>query len=148
MDDELNEDGQEEETPSIDPRKSILYSTKKKLGLMPDYEHFDEELIDYINGVFQTVHQLGVGPTTRFYISGPEETWDDFIPESDPNAHEVRFYLAQKVRLRFDPPVSSATLNAINEQLRESEWRMIAYLDTPPFVDEEDTDDEDGDDNG
>jgi hypothetical protein len=134
---------------TIDPRKSILYSTKKKLGLPPEYDPFDDELIDYINGVFQIIHQLGVGPTKRFFINGPEETWDEFLPESDPNAHEVRFYLAQKVRLRFDPPVSSTTLNAINEQLRESEWRMIAYLDTPPFSDiEEDVEDEDGDDNG
>jgi len=133
----------------LDDRKSILYSTKKKLGLMPDYDAFDDELIDYINGVFQTIHQLGVGPVMRFFITGPEETWDDFIPESDPNAHEVRFYLAQKVRLRFDPPVSSSTLSAINEQLQESEWRMIAYLDTPPYADaEEDTDGEDGDGNG
>lgn len=147
MDDELIEENQEEE---IDPRKSILYSTKKKLGLMPDYDAFDDELIDYINGVFQTIHQLGVGPTKRFFIDGPEETWDEFLPEQDPNAHEVRFYLAQKVRLRFDPPVSSTTLNAIEEQLRESEWRMIAYLDTPPFTDfiEEDEEDEDGDDDG
>ena len=147
MDDELLDDNQDEETPTIDPRKSILYSTKKKLGIMPEFDAFEDELIDYINGVFQIIHQLGVGPAKRFYISGPEETWDDFIPEDDPNAHEVRYYLAQKVRLRFDPPVSSATMNAIEEGLRESEWRMIAYLDSPPFA-EEDIEDKDGDDNG
>ena len=132
---------------TVNTKESILYSTKKKLGIMPEDDAFDDELIDYINGVFQIIHQLGVGPKKRFFINGPEEVWDDFLPKTDPNAHEVRTYLAKRVQQRFDPPVSSATMNATAEELQEIEWRMIAYLDTPPFS-EEDIEDDDGDDDG
>jgi len=41
--------------------ESILSSMKKLLGIVPEYEAFDDQILLYINTAFSTLHQLGVG---------------------------------------------------------------------------------------
>ena len=43
------------------PIDSILNSVKKQLGIAPDYEPFDPDIIIHINTVFSILHQLGAG---------------------------------------------------------------------------------------
>ena len=41
---------------------SILDSIKKILGMPPEYDAFDTDLVIHINSVFGILAQLGVGP--------------------------------------------------------------------------------------
>lgn len=98
---------------------------------MPDYEHFDPELIIHINTVFMILNQLGVGPAYPFQISGPEELWTDFI--YDEAIPMVKSYMGIRVRKLFDPPVSSSAEKAIDEQIDEFEWRMLVFAESASY---------------
>ena len=102
---------------------SILNSIKKMLGIEPDYPQFDQELILFINSVFGILYQLGVGDdlTAQFSITGPEETWDQFI--SLGQIQTVKSYMFMKVKLLFDPPTNSSVLSSYQELIKEFEWR-------------------------
>lgn len=102
---------------------SILTSIKKLLGMTEDYTHFDADLIMHINSAFMILHQLGVGPSKRFAITGAYETWNEFMEEEE-SLDAVKTYIYQKVKLVFDPPTSSSVL-ASNERITsELEWRL------------------------
>ena len=108
---------------------SILTSIKKLLGIDDSYGHFDADLIIHINSVFATLHQLGVGPVEGFSIQSEDETWDDFIGENFNIFASVKSYIYLKVRLLFDPPISSAAIDAIKEQIKEYEFRLFVAAD-------------------
>lgn len=107
---------------------SILTSVKKMLGITEDYEHFDADIITHINSVFSTLAQLGVGPVEGFEIHGSEETWDDFLGPS-PLLNNVKTYMYLRVRMDFDPPQSSTTVNAYTSRISELEWRINVAVD-------------------
>lgn len=108
---------------------SILRRVKHACMLDPiEATQFDSDLVMYVNSVFMTLHQLGIGPKEGFKIEGSDETWSDFIgPRLDLGSVET--YVCLKVRLLFDPPANSFLLDAINEQLKELEWRLIAQVE-------------------
>lgn len=107
---------------------SILNTIKKLLGFMPDYDAFDTDIIININMVFNILNQLGVGPVEGFFITGPNETWDQYI--SDMRKFEmVKSYIYLKVKQIFDPGTSSALNNAIEAQIKELEWRLNVQAD-------------------
>lgn len=103
--------------------KSILTSIKKLLGITEEYNHFDEDLIMHINSVLMILTQLGVGPKTGFMIEDKSTTWSDYLPEAT-NLQSVMTYVYLRVRLLFDPPTSSAAMEALNRQISEYEWRL------------------------
>ena len=103
---------------------SILTSIKKLLGITEEYKQFDPDIIIHINSVFLTLKQLGVGPEEAFAITGEYETWDQFLPEGSPNFEAVKSYMYIKVKLQFDPPTSSAVMEAMNRMASEYEWRL------------------------
>ena len=110
---------------------SILTSVKKLLGIAAEYEPFDAEIVAHINSVFSTLNQLGVGPAEGFMIKDEDATWSDFLPEGM-QLECVKTYMGQKVRLIFDPPVSAATLQALERQVTEWEWRLNVAVDPAP----------------
>lgn len=103
--------------------ESILTSIKKLLGITEEYEHFDSDIILHINSVFMVLNQLGVGPKEGFSISDKEDLWEDYITEGL-NLEAVKTYVFLRVRLIFDPPQSSAVIEAINRTISELEWRL------------------------
>lgn len=109
--------------------ESILTSVKKLLGIEESYEHFDADIIMHINSVFMILTQLGVGPSEGFSIQDSETSWSDFIPEGS-NLEAVKSYMHHKVRLLFDPPTSSAHIEAINRTIGELEWRLNVEADS------------------
>lgn len=102
---------------------SILTSTKQSLGITEEYEYFDSNIIMHINSVFMILTQMGVGPENGFRIEDKTAEWSDFISEDD-NLEAVKSYMYLKVRLLFDPPLSSAVMNANNQCINELEWRL------------------------
>lgn len=107
---------------------SILTSIKKLLGIAEGYEHFDSDIIMHINSVFSILTQLGVGPSDSFSISDKSATWSDFV-ESDSRLEILKSYMYLKVKLLFDPPLNTASIEAINRQINELEWRINVTAD-------------------
>lgn len=103
--------------------ESILTSIKKLLGIAEEYEHFDEDIIMHINSVLMILTQLGVGPSEGFRIEDETATWNDFIPD-DVRLDSVKSYMHLKVKLLFDPPLSSAAIDSMNRMISEFEWRL------------------------
>lgn len=109
----------------------ILASTKKLAQLSEDYDVFDPQIVMYINSVFLVLKQLGVGPSEGFIISEDDDAlWKDFIPDNVVLRESVKAYMGSKVRLQFDPPQSSAHLEALKAIINEFEWRLCAEAET------------------
>ena len=116
--------------------ESILNSIKKLLGIAEDYDHFDSDIIMHINSVFATLIQLGVGPEDGFSIDDESAKWEDFLPE-ERMLHSVKSYMFMKVKLMFDPPLSSAVIECTKEQIKELEWRLQVAVDSANTKSEE-----------
>lgn len=102
---------------------SILKETKHVLGLGADYTPFDQDVILHINSIFGVLHQLGVGPEDPFYIQDDSDTWSSFVQGSN-QINMVKTYMYLRVRLLFDPPTTSFAIKAMEDQIREFEYRL------------------------
>lgn len=111
--------------------ESILTSVKKLLGIEEEYTHFDPDLIMHINSVFMVLNQLGVGPANGFRIEDDEDTWSDYMSDED-NIDAVKSYMQLKVKLLFDPPQSSAVMEATKRMIDEFEFRLNVAVDPGP----------------
>ena len=107
---------------------SILTSIKKMLGVAEDYTEFDEDIITHINSVFLNLTQLGVGPQEGFMIEDNTAVWEDFIDNSI-QLQAVKTYMYLKVKLLFDPPLSSSVTESFTRMIAELEWRLNAAVD-------------------
>lgn len=103
--------------------ESILTSIKKLLGISEDYTQFDSDLIMHINSVFLNLTQLGIGPASGFTIEDESTEWTDFV-NNDAQLQAVKSYMYLKVKLLFDPPLSSAAIESTNRMIAELEWRL------------------------
>lgn len=117
-------------TPTLtsSANSSILNTVKQALGVGTDYDPFDPELIMYINGVFSTLHQLGVGPSEPYSIESSENKWDEFM-ESNKGIESVKTYVYAKVRLIFDPPTTSYGIKSFEDICKELEWRLLVQAE-------------------
>jgi hypothetical protein len=127
-----NIDGEE----VIEIMESILTSIKKMLGITEEYEHFDSDLIIHINSVFMILTQLGVGPPSGFSIQDKSTTWKEFISD-ETKLQLVKSYMHMKVRLIFDPPLSSAVIASMEKMIAEAEWRLNVAAETDEEKSEE-----------
>ena len=109
--------------------ESILTSIKKLLGLVEEYEHFDQDIIIHINSTFMILTQLGIGPAKGFSIKGKSEKWSDFLQDKE-DIEAVKTYTYLKVKLVFDPPSSSAVMEAMKSVTNEFEWRLNVAAET------------------
>lgn len=112
----------------------ILGDVKKTLGIEPDYDVFDRDVVIFINAALSTLNQLGVGPSEGYSISNESDQWSDFMGEN-PSLNLIQTYVYLRVRLLFDPPATSFAQDAIQKQILELEWRMTIL---PSTVDSKD----------
>lgn len=103
--------------------ESILNSIKKLLGIAEDYTHFDQDIVMHINSVFMDLTLLGVRPEEGFIIEDDTSLWTDFIKDSI-KLEAIKSYMYLRVKLLFDPPLSSAAIEAINRDIDRWEWRI------------------------
>lgn len=104
---------------------SILTSIKKLLGISEEYTQFDDDIIMHINSVFLNLAQLGVGPEEGFFIEDDTTDWEDFVDiESNAQLQAIKTYVYLKVKLLFDPPLSTAVIESTNRMISELEWRL------------------------
>lgn len=106
---------------------SILLSIKKLLGIDEYCDHFDFDVIMHINSALVILNQLGVGKS-GFMVTSNDETWADFLNGST-KLEFVKTYVFMKVKIIFDPPQSSAAMDAMNRMISELEWRINVAVD-------------------
>ena len=107
---------------------SILLSMKKALGPSASYDIFDPEITMFINGILNYINQLGVG-VRGFQITGPDDTWHDFIPDNTEDYAQASLYMYCKLRLYFDPPTNSFLVTNLEKLASEAEWRLNIQAD-------------------
>lgn len=99
------------------------------------YKVFDDDVIMSINSALSIATQLGVGPDSGFLITGNTETWEDLIGERK-DLGLLKDYVYMKVKLVFDPPTSSAVMEAFKTMIKEYEFRINVIAETKiPEVD-------------
>lgn len=103
--------------------ESILTSIKKLLGITEEDKNFDMDVIIHINSAFSRLHRLGVGPEKCYRIQDDIPTWSEFINDED-QLNDVKTYVYLKVKVIFDPPLSSAVLTAYKEDIKQLEWEL------------------------
>ena len=111
--------------------ESILESIKKLLGIA-DYDiSFDQDIITDINTVLVILWQMGVGPRKPFQITGPNETWEDFIPGEEMSKLEiVKSFIHLRVAQLFDPPQNSIVESSRQALVDELAWRAYIASDS------------------
>ena len=102
---------------------SILTSIKKLLGIDEAYTAFDVDVLMHINSAFATLHQLGVGPVSAYYIEDKSAEWSSFI-EGETYLNSVKSLVYLRVKLLFDPPSTSFGIDSMKETAKEYEWRL------------------------
>lgn len=113
--------------------ESILKSIKKFLGVSIEDDHFDPEIIMHINSVFMDLWQLGVGPYEGFEIEDDVTTWQEFL-EGSAKFNAVKSYIELRVKLLFDPPSSSAVIEAYKKEIDKWEWRLNVAAESDPNI--------------
>lgn len=99
---------------------TVLSDVKQLVGIEPDNEEFDIDVLAHINSGLMSLSQAGV------IVAGTEcdkaSEWSKII--TAPKFNAIRTYLGLYVRRVFDPPQTSFTTNAIKESLEEIFWRL------------------------
>lgn len=112
--------------------ESILTSIKKLLGIADDYNYFDQDIIIHINAALMVLTQLGIGPSEGFLVKDSIDTWGDFLENRGVGntADDITYlgalqsYVYMKVKLMFDPPQNSFTVDSMTKLVNELEWRL------------------------
>lgn len=110
----------------IDEDDIILTEVKKMLSIEPSVSEFDIDVIAHVNSAFFSLFELGIGPSAPFYIDA-FTAWSDF--ETKVPKPIILDYLYLKTKMVFDPPSSSALIEAMKDRISELEFRMNIYTD-------------------
>lgn len=105
--------------------EQILTSIKKLLGIYKENTDFDTDILIHINSVITILNQLGIGPDEGFTVD-EDTTWNDYLDDNT-KINSVKSYIYLKVKLIFDPPMSSAIKEANKQMIDELEWRLNLY---------------------
>ena len=112
--------------------ENILKSIKDLLGIYEDDSAFDNDVLTNINAVFSTLYQLGVGSESHYVVLTGDETWEEVFAEKE-LIDFIKLYTYMKVRVIFDPPTNSSILQALNEQIKETEYRILLQADPSDY---------------
>lgn len=112
-------------------QSSILLSIKKAIGAAPDYTPFDTDIMMHINSCLANLYQLGLNAAKKVVVTGPEQQWSSIISGDDVRLHFVKTYVYAKVRMIFDPPTSTAQMQALKDAAAEAEFRISVAVDKP-----------------
>lgn len=106
---------------------SILDTIKKMLGIEPDYDAFDTDIIVGINSALMALNQIGVG-LDGMRVTGRDETWETFLNDRD-DLEAAKTYVYLKTKLGFDTPANAYVVDALQKQISEYEWRLNVNSD-------------------
>lgn len=119
---------EENRPPVKEEADSILTSVKKLLGIQEDNEVFDLEIMMNINTAITILTQIGIGPSDGYVVTSKEDTYEMWLGDMT-QLHSVKLYLYYRTRLSFDPPTQGSVMTAIQDQIKELEWRLNVQVD-------------------
>lgn len=125
---EDSEEKIEEEESTVSIEDSILNSIKKLLGLTSSCTDFDTDIIIHINTVLMNLSQLGINVLKGFTVKDTTQVWSELIQDED-LVESIKTYMYLKVKMVFDPPLSSSVMEANAETIKELEWRLTVQVD-------------------
>ena len=102
---------------------SVLSSTKQMLGISPEDTSFDVNVIMSINTALTILIDLGLTEVEDQIVTSDKMTWDELLGGRT-DIEYVKTYIYQKVKLIFDPPTSTAAIDAMQRSISELEWRI------------------------
>ena len=102
---------------------SVLSSTKQMLGISPEDTSFDVNVIMSINTALTILMDLGLTEVEDQIVTDDIMTWDDLLGGRT-DIEYVKTYIYQKVKMIFDPPTSTAAIDAMQRSISELEWRI------------------------
>ena len=102
---------------------SVLLSIKQMLGISPEDTSFDVNVIMNINTALTTLMDLGLTEVEDEIVIDDDMTWDDLLGGRT-DIEYVKTYVYQKVKMIFDPPTSTAAIDAMQRSINELEWRI------------------------
>ena len=108
---------------------SILLTIRKMLGGSAEYNVFDVDLCSFINSSIMKLYQMGIGEI-GFSVNGPDKTRRDYVGDDFAKIRAVVDFIYTEVRMKFDPPSNSFVMNAMKENLKELEWRLIVQVES------------------
>lgn len=102
---------------------SVLLSIKQMLGISPEDTSFDVNVIMSINTALTTLMDLGLTEVEDEIVIDDDMTWDDLLGGRT-DIEYIKTYVYQKVKMIFDPPTSTAAIDAMQRSISELEWRI------------------------
>ena len=102
---------------------SVLLSIKQMLGISPEDTSFDVNVIMSINTALTILMDLGLTEVEDQIVTSDDVTWDELLGERT-DIEYVKTYIYQKVKMIFDPPTSTAAIDAMQRSISELEWRI------------------------
>ena len=102
---------------------SVLSSTKQMLGISPEDTSFDVNVIMSINTTLTILMDLGLNEVEDQVVTSDKMTWDELLGGRT-DIEYVKTYVYQKVKMIFDPPTSTAAIDAMQRSISELEWRI------------------------
>lgn len=83
-------------------------------------DHFDQDLITFVNGAMANLGQIG---NVKAKVIDTSTEWEEILPE-ECHIGFIQEYLRLSVNVRFDPPTNSSLLDAMNKRIAELESRI------------------------
>lgn len=108
----------------------ILEDVKNSLGISKEDDSFDSEILMHINGAYILINQVGACKEGLEITN--ETIWDDILRDEQEEGNKsfsiIKQYIFTKVKVLFDPPQTSATLEVLTNLSDELLWRIrLAY---------------------
>ena len=105
---------------------SILISVRPMCNVDKDDTGFDEKLIPLINSqMMMAHHEIGIG-INGFNITGPDETWSDWLGEGEAKLSAIKTWLGQSVLMQFDPPDNATIAKTLQECIDKTAWMLAS----------------------
>ena len=102
----------------------IITDIKQMLGASIYDDSFDVNIVIAINSALAVLSDIGISEADNVCLEiGDTVTWDELL-EGRTDIEYIKTYIYLKVKMLFDPPSSSALLDAYNRQIAEFEWRL------------------------
>lgn len=93
------------------------------LGISPEDTSFDVNVLMNINTALTILMELGLTEAEDQLVTDDKMTWDDLLGGRT-DIEYVKTYVYQKVKMIFDPPTSTAAIDAMQRSINELEWRI------------------------
>lgn len=102
----------------------IITDVKQMVGASIYDNSFDVNIVIAINSALAVLSDIGISEADNVCLEiGDTVKWDELL-EGRTDIEYIKSYIYLKVKMLFDPPSSSALLDAYNRQIAEFEWRL------------------------